>query len=143
MTKGKGIIVTGGVANQADLRAPRDIGNLCVRGLLYRLVIPDQKPFQTDCPWTGSEYRARRFHEDATVADSSSWYAGTIYDSIKCDPDPMPLSQERVGHIERCSQNRPSFYLRQQLYSQRLSPSPQHLCLSQRPHYLRQPVISR
>lgn len=28
VTKGKGIIVTGGVASQADLRAPRDIGNL-------------------------------------------------------------------------------------------------------------------
>ncbi|GJF00002.1 PHP domain-like protein [Phanerochaete sordida] len=28
VTKGKGILVTGGVANQADLRAPRDVGNL-------------------------------------------------------------------------------------------------------------------
>ncbi|KIP02763.1 hypothetical protein PHLGIDRAFT_78642 [Phlebiopsis gigantea 11061_1 CR5-6] len=28
VTKGKGIIVTGGVLSQADLRAPRDIGNL-------------------------------------------------------------------------------------------------------------------
>ncbi|EKM52974.1 uncharacterized protein PHACADRAFT_30094 [Phanerochaete carnosa HHB-10118-sp] len=28
VTKGKGIIVTGGVMNQVDLRAPRDIGNL-------------------------------------------------------------------------------------------------------------------
>ena len=30
VTKGKGIIVTGGIMNQADLRAPRDIGNLYV-----------------------------------------------------------------------------------------------------------------
>jgi ribonuclease P/MRP protein subunit RPP1 len=28
VTKGKGIIVTGGVMSQADLRAPRDVGNL-------------------------------------------------------------------------------------------------------------------
>lgn len=31
VTKGKGIIVTGGVMNQGDLRAPKDIGNLYVR----------------------------------------------------------------------------------------------------------------
>lgn len=30
MTKGKGILVSGGVSNEADLRAPRDIANLCV-----------------------------------------------------------------------------------------------------------------
>ncbi len=28
VTKGKGIVVTGGAANQSDLRAPRDISNL-------------------------------------------------------------------------------------------------------------------
>ena len=30
VTKGKGIIVTSGASNAADLRAPRDVGNLCV-----------------------------------------------------------------------------------------------------------------
>ena len=28
VTKGKGIIVSGGVVSEADLRAPRDVGNL-------------------------------------------------------------------------------------------------------------------
>jgi ribonuclease P/MRP protein subunit RPP1 len=28
VTKGKGILVSGGVVDQADLRAPRDVGNL-------------------------------------------------------------------------------------------------------------------
>lgn len=28
VSKGKGIIVTGGVTNVADLRAPRDVGNM-------------------------------------------------------------------------------------------------------------------
>ena len=30
VTKGKGILVSGGVFNDGDLRAPRDIANLCV-----------------------------------------------------------------------------------------------------------------
>ena len=30
MTKGKGILVSGGVFNDADLRAPRDVANLYV-----------------------------------------------------------------------------------------------------------------
>lgn len=30
VTKGKGILVSGGVWNEADLRAPRDVTNLCV-----------------------------------------------------------------------------------------------------------------
>lgn len=30
VSKGKGVIVTGGVTNVADLRAPRDVGNLSV-----------------------------------------------------------------------------------------------------------------
>ena len=30
VTKGKGLIVTGGGTDVADLRAPRDVGNLCV-----------------------------------------------------------------------------------------------------------------
>ena len=30
VTKGKGILVSGGVFNEADLRAPRDVANLCV-----------------------------------------------------------------------------------------------------------------
>lgn len=30
VTKGKGLIVTGGGTDGADLRAPRDVGNLCV-----------------------------------------------------------------------------------------------------------------
>lgn len=30
VTKGKGVIVSGGVTNEPDLRAPRDIANLCV-----------------------------------------------------------------------------------------------------------------
>ena len=33
VTKGKGLIVTGGGMEAADLRAPRDIGNLCVESL--------------------------------------------------------------------------------------------------------------
>lgn len=33
VTKGKGLIVTGGGMDVADLRAPKDIGNLCVRSL--------------------------------------------------------------------------------------------------------------
>ena len=37
VTKGKGIIVSGGVTNQADLRAPRDIGNLYVSCLFLRV----------------------------------------------------------------------------------------------------------
>ena len=37
VTKGKGLIVTGGGMEVADLRAPKDIGNLCVESLtLYR-----------------------------------------------------------------------------------------------------------
>lgn len=30
VTKGKGLIVTGGCTEVADLRAPKDVGNLCV-----------------------------------------------------------------------------------------------------------------
>ena len=30
VTKGKGVLVSGGVFNEADLRAPRDVANLCV-----------------------------------------------------------------------------------------------------------------
>ena len=30
VTKGKGLIVTGGGMDVADIRAPKDIGNLCV-----------------------------------------------------------------------------------------------------------------
>lgn len=41
VTKGKGLIVTGGVVNPADLRAPRDIGNLYVCGLLRRIDFAD------------------------------------------------------------------------------------------------------
>ena len=41
VTKGKGIIVTGGVLSQADLRAPRDIGNLYVTAV---------SPSGLDCP---------------------------------------------------------------------------------------------
>jgi ribonuclease P/MRP protein subunit RPP1 len=34
VTKGKGIVVTSGVTNIADLRAPRDVGNLWVRSCI-------------------------------------------------------------------------------------------------------------
>ena len=34
VTKGKGVIVSGGVTNEPDLRAPRDIVNLCVKPIV-------------------------------------------------------------------------------------------------------------
>lgn len=38
VTKGKGLLLSSGVASSGDLRAPRDIGNLCVILLLARLL---------------------------------------------------------------------------------------------------------
>ena len=35
VTKGKGVLVSGGVFNEADLRAPRDVANLCVHSLHF------------------------------------------------------------------------------------------------------------
>lgn len=43
VTKGKGIIVTGGALNQSDLRAPRDISNLLVH-LRFIMNIPLNEP---------------------------------------------------------------------------------------------------
>lgn len=45
VTKGKGLIVTGGGTDGADLRAPRDVGNLCVDSadLLTAKLILDHK----------------------------------------------------------------------------------------------------
>ena len=36
VTKGKGVIVSGGITNEPDLRAPRDIINLCVDPIAER-----------------------------------------------------------------------------------------------------------
>jgi len=33
VTKGKGVVVSGGITNESDLRAPRDIINLCVNSV--------------------------------------------------------------------------------------------------------------
>lgn len=34
VTKGKGVIVSGGITNESDLRGPRDIINLCVNSIV-------------------------------------------------------------------------------------------------------------
>jgi len=49
VTKGKGLIVTGGGVEVADLRGPKDIGNLCVEPLT-RIAAPNWER-QNNVPW--------------------------------------------------------------------------------------------
>ena len=50
VTKGKGLVVTGGGMDVADIRAPKDIGNLCVQ-TRFRAATANRE-HKGNIPWT-------------------------------------------------------------------------------------------
>ncbi len=91
VTKGKGVIVTGGGMDIADLRAPKDIGNLCVQSSASVSLL------------TGSIR--------VTLYIRSSRFMQALYDLVN--------SQKPVKRIVRCSQSRNWLCQTRQVFSLR------------------------
>jgi len=55
VTKGKGLIVTGGGMDVADIRAPKDIGNLCVQAF-GSVLATSNREHKSNIPWSCPKY---------------------------------------------------------------------------------------
>jgi hypothetical protein len=119
VTKGKGVIVTGGGMDIADLRAPKDIGNLCVQssasvslltGSIRVTFLGLAQNLAHDAATTTPKsvvLRARAFF----LYIRSSRFTQALYNLVN--------SQKPVERIVRCSRSRNWLYQTRQVFSLR------------------------